>query len=88
MNTFLARVRNCHDDERLDKVLFDQVFRGFVHAPFHACKRRRRIENILAVLQIEHGITPSGETPIAARQINQDVTSVSEDLRRKSPVPR
>jgi hypothetical protein len=41
----------------------------------------------LAVVQIEHWVTPSGETPIAAWQINQDVASVSENLRRKSAVP-
>ena len=29
MDTFLTRVRNCHDDERFDKVLFDQAFWRF-----------------------------------------------------------
>jgi len=38
-------------------------------------------------LQVEYGITPSGETPVAAWQINQDVTLVSEDFRRKGAVP-
>src|SRR5262249_47538544 len=62
-------------------------FGGFVYAPFHACKRSRCIENILAVVQVKDGVTPSGEMAVAMWQINQNITPVPEDLRRKSAVP-
>ncbi len=57
MDPFFANVRDCDDDERLDKFSLDQAFRSFVDAPFHAGKRSCRIKYILSVVQIEHGIT-------------------------------
>src|SRR5579884_4207983 len=55
-NTILAGVGHCNNDERLDQPLANETFRCFIHAPFHAGKRSRRIENILAIVQVQHGI--------------------------------
>src|SRR4029077_19208300 len=83
VDTFLTRVRNCHDDERFDKALFNQAFGGFVHAPFHARKGGRRIENVLDVVQIEYWVPPRGETPVALRKTIQNAAPVSMIILRK-----
>ena len=87
MNPFFVDVCDCDDNERLDKISANQTFGSFVHAPFHARKRSCCIENVLAIVQIQYRITPARKTPVAARQINQNVAPVAENLRPKRAVP-
>jgi hypothetical protein len=81
MNAIFARVRDRHDDERLHQFAADEALRGFVHPPFHARKGSRGVENILAVMQIKHRVMPLRRSPVARREIDQDVAPVAQDFR-------
>src|SRR5205823_2682102 len=83
MNALLARVRDRDDDQRLHQFLADQALRRFVHAPFHPGKRRRRIEHVLAVMQIEHRILPGRKPAITGRQINEYIPAVLQNFGRE-----
>ena len=87
MDSFFADVCHRHDDQRLDQFAMNQALGSFVHAPLHARKRSCCIEDILAIVQIEHRITSARKTSIAARQINQNVAPIPENFREKRAVP-
>src|SRR5205814_10244120 len=63
------------------------TLRCFVHTPFQSRKRGRGVKNILSILQIQNRIARSRETPITRRQVNENLATISENLRWKSPVP-
>ncbi len=58
VNALTAGIGHRHDDERLDQLLFNQALGRFICAPLNSGIGGRGIENILAIVQIEHRITP------------------------------
>ena len=70
----------------LDQFRRDQTLRGFIRAPLDARERGRRVENILAVVQIQNRVTPLRGAPVSLGQINQNIAAIPENFRGKSRV--
>ena len=83
MDAFVAGIGHGHDDDGFHQLLADQLLSRLVHTPFDSRKGGGSIEDILAVLQIEHRITLAGQASIAAGQIDQNVPAIGQDLRSK-----
>src|SRR5215813_4162899 len=81
-----AHIRYSYDDERLDNSGADEALGRLVDAPFHAGKRSCGVENVLSVVQIQHGITFSRKSTISRREIHQNIASVAENSGPKCPV--
>src|ERR1700694_1205547 len=84
MDALFARVRDRHDNRWLDQMIPNQSLRGFIDTPFDTGKRSCRVENILAVLQIQNRVTLPREATVPTRQIDQHVAAISENLRSKT----
>ena len=87
MDPLFAHVGDGHDDERLDQSFLTQSLGGFVHAPFHTAECSRSIENILAIVHVQHRITFPGKSPVTRRQIHQNIPPIPENPGWKSAVP-
>src|SRR5205085_11841456 len=68
----LASVVNAGDDQRLDLAAFDQLIGSLVGAPLGAAKSSLGVEQILAVLQVEHRIAALRLIVIARRNVHDD----------------
>jgi len=55
-----ARVIDTHNYHGRNLALADQPVRGFIHLPLDAIERRGGLEQVLAIIHIEHGVTPTG----------------------------
>ena len=86
VDSVFAGVGHRHDDERLDQTLTREPLRGFVGAPFDSAKGSRGVENILAIVQIKHRVTPLRRAPVAGRQIDEHVALIAQHARGKAPV--
>jgi hypothetical protein len=84
VNSIFAGIRDGDDNQRLNQLFPDQALRRLVNLPFHADEGGRSIENILTVLQIQHGITVPRETSITGRQIDENVATVSQKFGTKT----
>src|SRR5436190_21488178 len=58
VNTILSRVGHSDDDDWFDQLRRRQTLGSFIRSPFDPRERSRRVENILAVVEIEHWIAP------------------------------
>src|SRR3984957_4283392 len=75
-----------HNDQGLDDAFLDQPVAGGLHIPEAALdKAGRAIEQVLAILQIEHRIASPG-LEVIRRQSDDDIPSGWEKLRDKLPV--
>ena len=79
MNALNAGIGHCHDDEWLDQLLFNQALGRFICAPLNSGIRGRGVEDILAIVQIEHRVTPPPSASISGRQVNQNVAWVAQN---------
>jgi hypothetical protein len=66
------------DDQRLDLARRDHAVRGLVEIPFLAAERRGGVEQVLAVVHVEHGIAAVQILVVAGRQMDEDVAVVAE----------
>ena len=73
----LAGVVDADDDDRLDAAGGDQFLRGLVDAPLVA-ERRRLVEDVLPVVQVEHGIPIGRRRIVVGRQVDQHGSVVLE----------
>ena len=73
----VARVVDADDDDRLDAAGGDQLLSGFVDAPFVA-ERRRLVEDVLPVVEVEHGISVGGRRIVVGRKIDDHRAVVLE----------
>src|SRR5258708_19467705 len=60
----LARVIDSDDNHRRHRALADQPVRRFVYLPLDSSERGARLEQILPVIQIKHGIVTARVFPI------------------------
>src|SRR5215467_15188209 len=51
---------DADDDQGRNDCLADQEIGGLVDSPLHAIERSGRLEQVLAVIEIKHGIAPRG----------------------------
>ena len=79
MNALIAGIGHRHDDERLDQLLFNQALGRFICTPLNSRKGGRGVKNILAIVQIEHRVTPPPSASIAGRKVNQNVAPVAQN---------
>lgn len=76
-----AGVVDADDDHLVHQAAADQLVRSFIHAPFLAAEGGRRLEQVLAVVSIEHGIALERVLVVARRQVQDQGAGVVE-LRR------
>src|SRR5579872_140657 len=69
------------DDHGRNNPLANQTVRGFVDAPFNSGERSRRLEEILAVIQIQNRIAQGGVLAliVAGRKPYAQETGIPED---------
>ena len=80
-------IGNADDDQRDDAARVDERGRGFADAPVLALLEcRRRIEEILAVVQIQDRIVPAAIVLVARGQKDGDVAVVRQKPRMKAAV--
>ena len=70
-----------HDDQRRDAAVVHQSLGRLVDAPFDARKRGARVEDVLAVVQVQHRVTAPVIVLVARRQVHEDVAAVAERVR-------
>jgi hypothetical protein len=73
-----AGVVDRHDDRGRDLPVVDQALGRFVHAPFGARERGAGVEEVLAVVQVQHRVPSPLIVLVARRQVHEDITTVVE----------
>src|SRR4030095_13236110 len=56
VNAILAVVIDAHDNQGLDLTSINERLRRFIYSPFLTRNKRGGIKEILAVMQIKHGV--------------------------------
>ena len=71
LDALLARVVDADDDERLYRLRRDERLRRLVNPPLLPRNERgRAIEEVLPVVQVEHGVAPARLLLVAGRQVD------------------
>src|SRR5215469_17430743 len=81
---------DANDDQGRNDCLSDQAIGGLVDSPFHAIERSGRLEQVLAVIEIKHGIAPRGILwiVVAGGQPDAEQSRVVKDAAMKLVEPQ
>jgi hypothetical protein len=80
----LAGVVNAHDDQRLRFAPGNDRISGLPHVPIlPRNERRRAVEQVLAIVQVQHGEVPPRLFLVTRRQIDHHVALVAQESRAK-----